>query len=204
MYTKIFDQGQKADIFFTFDLSSATTSPNDWNSVKQFLAQFIQQSTVGPSAFLIGGMTYSCFDGPQSVISLNSYLDKKSLTQAMISLPYTDLSTQRALAEKIRYSRSHAFSQSVGNRAEALNYVVVISECPLNDTLASIYESNAAKEDGINVVVVCIGKINDWDTVRDVSNIPNGVINPLTFRGLTDGVPAKQLYDLIILVSALH
>lgn len=139
-----------ADIVFLLDESGSVTSDN-FPVVKNFVIDVIQSLKIGRNNVRVGVYTFSTI--VRRKFYLNEHFDKRRLQEAIKRIPYYGGGTNTHLAlETLRIS---AFKEENGDRKNAPNIAIIITDGQSSNKTLTILESSRLKKE--NVVMFSIG-----------------------------------------------
>lgn len=146
----------KADIVVLLD-SSTSVGEQNFITIKQFTASVANSFNIGPSEVCLSVVTYSTY--VQKHFNLNDYLDKTSLVHAINALKYHSGVTNTGAA--LEYVFRHGFTLQAGDRPDAKNIVIVISDGRAVDSLLASKEATLLHHAGITMIAVGVGSLID-------------------------------------------
>ncbi|CAL1545324.1 unnamed protein product [Lymnaea stagnalis] len=171
-------QGQ-ADIVFILDASGSIGETN-YQLQKQFLADVVDQFTVGASAVRFSAVVFSSTTSLQ--FNLNRYTTKADIKQAILALPYEADLTNTGKALKL--TREQAFSAANGARPGVPKIAVVSTDGASTDPSDTSAEATLLKASGVTVLVVGIGSgVNDVE-LNTIASSPSLVFTVTDFNVL--------------------
>ncbi|CAK8684243.1 unnamed protein product [Clavelina lepadiformis] len=166
------------DLVIVLDSSSSIGEPN-WGLMKQFVGQFIDGFDVGPTAARIGVFRFNNQVDTDSQILLKDYPDDKfELLGKLAEIPYRGRGTLTGLA--LQHARNVMFQADNGDRPEAPNVLLVITDGRAKDDNRVITQSQLLRDDG--VVVFSLGVVPpppqslDDDQLLAMAGAPDRVI----------------------------
>ncbi|KAJ8314221.1 hypothetical protein KUTeg_008782 [Tegillarca granosa] len=156
----------KADIMMLLDSSGSVGSANFQKQLK-FVQSVANSFDIGQGDVHMGVVTFSTAPHPQ--FKLIDYQTKNSLINAISKIPYQSGSTHTDSA--IDYLLKHSFTSQNGDRSDAPNIAVIITDGQSNNRQATIKEANMLHNRGITTVAIGIGSgINRLELEAIASN----------------------------------
>ena len=176
----------KADILFIFDASSSVGITN-FNKEKDFVKALINSFPIGPKAVQVGRLTFSTTD---SYFYLISHTTKSTLLKAISDSPYTtgNTHTEKALHD----ARTIIFTPPHGDRPDAPNIVVLLTDGYSNDRVNTQKEAALLHKAGVRVITVGIGHYNLTE-LGHIASSPNDTFVVVNFSQL-----GQQFVGLIL------
>ncbi|KAK3599021.1 hypothetical protein CHS0354_012500 [Potamilus streckersoni] len=149
----------KADIVFLLD-SSGSVGHVDFRKVKDFAYRMIDDLNIGKEHTRVGLVAYS--SRSRHGFYLKDYYDKYQLQNAISSIEFEYGKTNTA--DGLRHVREKLFSSLVGDRPDAQNFVVVITDGLSNiKSDQTIAEADLLKSNGVHVYAIGIGKFDRYE-----------------------------------------
>ncbi|XP_069108499.1 cartilage matrix protein-like [Argopecten irradians] len=143
----------KADIVILIDSSTSVGKPN-FNSMLEFTKDIAKSLDIDSGRFRVGIATYNTYVVHKSM--LNAAQTSTDLLRLIDSIPYTYGNTNPA--DAIKFARSTIFSPQGGDRPDAPNIIILITDGLANmNPRRSIPEADLARDEGIRVFVMDIG-----------------------------------------------
>ncbi len=162
------------DIIFLVD-SSGSIQRNNWQSVLNFMKRIVQDYTIGPNNVRVGVAIFG--NDVQPMFHLNRYSRKSDILTAIDRIPYLDQSTNTPAA--IRYMRTTMFSPQNGDRPNAPNIAIIITDgVPRIPTdlyeaqRLTLQEANLARSQGINMFTIGVGPELTRDFLAQIADPP--------------------------------
>ncbi|KAK2165643.1 hypothetical protein LSH36_47g02029 [Paralvinella palmiformis] len=155
-----------ADVVFALDGSGSIEKNNFF-----LLEEFIKDAMYGidlDSMSRVGVLTYS--DEANIKIQLNEYNSTRSIINAM-NLPYTGGTTNTA--EALRVLRTEMFVAERGDRPDAINIAVVVTDGKSNNRKRTLEEAVATRKAGIHIVVIGVGSSIEEEELRGIATDPD-------------------------------
>ena len=157
-------------MFFILD-SSGSIGDNNWPTALKFVRSLVNTLTIGPDAARIGVYAYDY--RLTRALELNSYDNKPAILNAINNIPFLGDTTDTALA--IYTMRTEGFTKANGDRDDALNICVVITDgdpkVP-NDQLGREYtrtNATAATDADIMMFAIGIGGNINKDILKEIA-----------------------------------
>ncbi|KAK7502427.1 hypothetical protein BaRGS_00006380, partial [Batillaria attramentaria] len=136
--------------------------------IKNYVYYMVENFNVGPDATQVGVATFS--QNARTQFYLNDNQNKRQLQSAISAMTYEYGNTNTAAGLKLM--RSSMFSNSRGNRPNAPDYVIVITDGLSNvNAEQTIPEAELAKAEGIHVFAIGIGVSDGWE-LRAIASEP--------------------------------
>ncbi|KAH9489252.1 von Willebrand factor A domain-containing protein 2 [Bulinus truncatus] len=158
------------DIVFLID-SSGSVGFDNFRHIKDYVQNLIDNVNIGPDATQVGVATFS--QSSKAEIFLNSYKDKRALKAAVSGLKYEYGNTNTASGLKL--ARLSLFSTAKGNRPNAPDFLIVITDGLSNvNAEDTIPEAQLARKQGIHVIAVGVNlkQNDDWE-LKGIANQPS-------------------------------
>lgn len=138
------------DIVILLD-SSGSVGLENFNKMKQFLVKSINGFSVGPNSIQIGLVTFS---PARTHFNLNTFSSSSAVENAINNVPYNSGATQTYLA--LSYI-GNSFKTSAGDRPNAQDLLVVITDGQSGNTFSTIQEANKLKRRHVKIMAIGIG-----------------------------------------------
>ncbi len=168
----------KVDLCFVIDSSGSIRDANpsdgsydNWQLQLEFLSNLVRAFTIGPDASQVGAVVFS--EQVFLAFALNRYDNREDISQAILNLAYIGQTTNTP--EALRVTRTQCFSPSNGDRSDAKNLVIVVTDglpFPPNRRGPAIEEGRQLKNTGAVMVLVGITDTIDQAFLRDLSSPP--------------------------------
>ncbi|KAJ8314226.1 hypothetical protein KUTeg_008787 [Tegillarca granosa] len=142
----------KADIMMLLD-SSASVGSTYFRKQLQFVQSVVNSFDIGQSSVNMGVVTFSSAPHPQ--FKLNDYQTKHSLIDAINRIHHQSGGTNTDSA--IDYLLKHSFTARNGDRSDAPNIAVIITDGQSSSRQSTIREANLLHNRGITTVAIGIG-----------------------------------------------
>jgi len=173
----------KMDFIFVIDSSSSIKDKN-FNYIREYIIGLIKNLPIGENRTRVGIITFN--EDPIFRIKPNDYYSKADLLEAVANIPYEGKGTKTAKA--LDFTVDNAFLESVGDRPDVANTVLVLTDGRANDH-AQLPES-AARLHGHQqtevVIVVGVGKRIVREELQVIANGKEGQVFEVSdFRSLT-------------------
>jgi len=173
----------KMDFIFVIDSSSSIKDKN-FNYVREYIIGLIKNLPIGENKTRVGIITFN--EDPIFRIKPNDYYSKADLLEAVANIPYEGKGTKTAKA--LDFTVDNAFLESVGDRPDVSNTVLVLTDGRANDH-QQLPES-AARLHGHPqtevVIVVGVGKRIVREELQVIANGKEGQVFEVSdFRSLT-------------------
>jgi collagen type VI alpha len=143
-----------ADVLFVLDASGSIGQAN-FNTIKNFVADLSGELDIDSGRVRVSVMTFS--DAEKAEFQLNGYADRTTLKDAVMGIGYTRGRTNTGAA--LKYMRENTFTSGNGERTDAANIAIVITDGASQDKERTLTEAFLAKKMGIHIITVSIG---DW------------------------------------------
>ena len=179
----------KADILFIFDASSSVGITN-FNKEKDFVKTLINSFPIGPKSVQVGRITFSTSD---SYFYLISHTTKSTLVKAISESPYITgvTHTEKALHD----ARTVIFTPQHGDRPNAPNIVVLLTDGYSNDRVRTQQEAALLHKDGVRVIAVGIGHYNITE-LGHIASSPHDTFAVANFSQLSQQFVGKILQSV--------
>lgn len=171
---------------FLLDASGSITSSN-FQLELQFIVEFAKHYVISPSNVQIGVITFN--SRVYEHFAMNDYQDINSLTNAIMSIPYTSGGTRTDIA--IEYVIRNGFTSLKGDRTSAPNFLIVISDGHSNVPSSTKQAATHLHSAQINTFAVGVGSVNLQELTYIASSSTNHVLtvrNHLELR-----LPLRQI-----------
>lgn len=145
-----------------------------------FVARVANDFPIGTKDVQIGLVTYS--DNPNLEFYLNRYTTKSSLLAAIQKVPYSSGTTRTDLA--IKYVRDNMFTTSHGDRPDAKNYVIVLTDGASTSPNQTIHQATLLKQQNIDVLAVGIGSSVNKNELDSMASDMKHVFTVASFDAL--------------------
>lgn len=146
----------KSDVVFVLD-SSGSVGEGNFQQMKDFLKKFLYEVDVESCGFRVGVLKFGSSAFVQ--FHLNSYTTTEDLTAAIDNIRYSHGFTYTA--DAVRVARDSMFQRSRGDRTDARNVLVFLTEGLANvHSRQTLEEVRKARNAGIHLVPIGIGSNN--------------------------------------------
>lgn len=135
----------------------------------------------------MGVVTFSTV--PREQFKLNAFLDKAALKYAITKIPYLTGNTHTA--EAINFVNNHMFIPSAGDRPDAQNVLVVLTDGQSGDHAKTLQEANRLKQRTTVIIAVGIGSGASKSELNGLVSDPSYVFFVNDFDAL------KQIHDTV-------
>lgn len=143
----------KTDVVFILD-SSGSVGEENFQRMKEFLKKFLDEVNVESCNFRVGVLKFGSSAFVQ--FNLNAFVTTEQLTAAVDEIRYSHGYTYTA--DAIRVAREMMFQASKGDRPDARNVLVIITEGQANVRPSqTMDEVRKARNAGIHLVPIGIG-----------------------------------------------
>ncbi|VDI82665.1 Hypothetical predicted protein [Mytilus galloprovincialis] len=188
----------KVDLVFLVD-SSGSVGHNNFIKVKNFVTSSVNRFIIGNRDTLVSVVTFA--STPHTEFKLNSLHDKLPLANAIHGIRYISGGTNTG--EALKFVGSHIFQPSSGDRINARNILVVITDGQSNNHVATIAQANYLRNNNILIIAVGIGSGISKSELDRMASGPSYVLHVEDFNALS------HIYDSIhsiacILVTTIH
>jgi collagen type VI alpha len=142
----------------------------NYGRLKEFLINVVQNRAfraVGPTGVQFALVKYS--NAAVVYFPLNQYNNVNDITDSIRQLPYDDGRTN--ITGALRETRLNVFQSGLGDRSNAPNVLILISDGTPNDEVGGERdEANRVKDMGTTIVTVGITTAIDRDLMNDMSS----------------------------------
>jgi hypothetical protein len=142
----------KADIIFLLD-SSGSEGRTNFGKQKDFVTSLVNTFTIGHTAFQVGVVTFSSGTHPE--FTLRTYTTKSSLIHGIAAITYQSGITNTGPA--LDYVRQHSFTSAAGDRTDAPNVLIVMTDGKSTVASATLTASGLIHRAGIKTSAIGIG-----------------------------------------------
>ncbi|XP_063416774.1 uncharacterized protein LOC134699009 [Mytilus trossulus] len=153
------------DIQFLLDASGSVGKIN-YEKQKDFVSKFGESFTIGPKNIQIGVTIFSSIIKNQ--FNMNKYSVKRDLLAAIKNITYISGKTFTDVA--LQYVGNHSFTKSAGDRENAANVVIVMTDGKSRDFNKTKLEASKLHQAGIQVFVIGIGKGIQTNELRVIAS----------------------------------
>lgn len=147
---------------------SGSVGQNNYEIVKNFVIDMVKHFDIGPHNVRIGLITFS----NMAILhfQLNQYNTSESIVNAIKNLPYHHGLTYTDAALKLL--KSSSFVKSHGDREDAPNIAIVITDGRSHNSQATVAAANALKKDGITIFSIGIGNSVASQELNGMASLP--------------------------------
>ena len=163
------------DIVFLVD-SSGSIYRNNWPTILEFMKNIVRDFSIGPNNVRIGVAIFG--NDVQPIFQLNTYSTQNQILSAIDRIPFLDQTTNTPAA--IRYMRTVMFTPQNGDRPNAPNSVILITDgvprvpADVNEARRqTLQEASLAKNQGIKLFTIGIGPELTRDFLVQIANQPS-------------------------------
>lgn len=158
----------KIDIAFVLDASGSIRNER-FPKVIDFVVSFVEQMQVSMNDTRIAAVSYS--DNYQAQFNLNSYSTKQDVQLALRRIPFIGNRTNTASA--IQYMKDVIFTAANGDRADAPNFAIVLSDGNSNiNQQDTILRAVQARNAGIRMIAFAVGTDVNLFELRNIASEP--------------------------------
>ena len=154
------------DVVFMLDASGSIEEKN-FAKIIAFVSAIVDRMSVDNGRSRVGAITFS--DHPAEQFALGSHSTSAGVRASLATVHYTRGTTD--LAAAIELVRTRLFGAS-GDRAEARNVAVVITDGESNNRTLTLEAARRAKEEGVVLVTVGVGSNIDWFELQAIASFP--------------------------------
>ncbi len=156
--------------------SSGSIQRNNWQTILDFMKNIVRDFPIGQNNVRVGVAIFG--NDVQPIFQLNTYSTQSQILSAIDRIPFLDQTTNTPAA--IRYARTVMFTPQNGDRPNAPNSVIIISDgvprVPTNVYEAqrlTLQETSLAKNQGIKLFTIGIGPELTRDFLVQMANQPS-------------------------------
>ncbi|VDH94990.1 Hypothetical predicted protein [Mytilus galloprovincialis] len=182
----------RVDLVFLLDASGSVELAN-FNKEKDFIAQSISRFFISPKDAQVSVVTFS--NQPANAFNLNQYQNKASIVAGVNQIPYVAGGTYTSSA--LAYVRENSFTPGAGDRPDARNVLVVMTDGKSTDPMQTVLEAAKLKQSNITTIVLGIGSGVDQNELNTIASAPSYVLNVDDFDAL------RQVYGAIHEISCI-
>lgn len=157
----------RADIVFVMDSSGSVGSEN-WNKLLDFMLRVVDNLYRDTVDVRIGAVRFS--SNAVSVFSLNTYSDKNLLENGIRQMTYHSGTTNTGAGINVMHNSE--FKLENGDRTDAQNIAIVVTDGSSNDYDYTISSAEAAHRDGIKIYSVGVTSSINEEGVRGMASEP--------------------------------
>ena len=159
--------GGKIDMMILMD-SSASILPDDFNSIKRFVAQFTSEFPIGTGQAQFGIVTFS--GNAYLSIELGEFDSPNELTQAISGIQQKPGLTNTAKA--LRLAREELLRSG---REGVPRAVLIVTDGQSNNRDLTVKEAASTRANGIEIYAIGIGSSIDEDELNAVASDPDSM-----------------------------
>ena len=168
-----------ADIVFVMD-SSGSVGEENFQRMKEFIKDILQQLNVVSCKYRIGLVKYGSSAFVQ--FHLNSYNTTAELMTAIDGVGFSFGYT--FTADALRVTREEVFTNTTGDRPEAKNIIVLLTDGLANvGTRDTLQEVRRARNEEIYIIPIGIA-VSNKDELLDMATDENGIFFAENFAGI--------------------
>ena len=175
-----------ADIVFIVDASGSINEITiNWPTVIEFLQRFVRARNIGRDQTQVGLVEFS--NNAYTIFKLNDYADSDGVLRAINRMSYIGGRTN--LAEAIDLARTDIFDDQVGNRPDAKDIAIVITDGIPNERIDdTIPSADRLKAQGVTIVTVGVTDLIDENELRAIASSSRDVILTPSFDTLNNEI----------------
>ena len=117
------------------------------------MSRTVNDFKIGQTSVQIGVLTFSTT--PTLEFYLNQYTTKAQVLSQIQSISYSGGTTHTD--EAIQFARNNMFTAQHGDRADAPNFVIILTDGASADENATLVEARFLKQQGVQVIAIGIG-----------------------------------------------
>ena len=160
-----------ADVVFVLD-SSGSIRSEDWNTLLNFVSQVVGRLEISRDEIHVGALRYATNAAVQ--FRLDASFIKSDIQNRIVRIDKVEGQTN--MMEAIRVTSSSLFNRGLpGDRADAPDIMVIISDGRTDSRDGTIDQANRAKARGISVIPVGIDIDGDMALLRSIASEPRDV-----------------------------
>ena len=168
-----------ADIVFLLDASGSIGNLS-FERQLDFVSQYVNIFPIGTNDVQIGIVIYS--DLPHLEFNLNNYTDSTSLQSAIQNIPYIRGTTNTAGA--IEYVVNNSFTTSAGNRDDAIDVLITITDGESNNKTETIRVAQSIGVHSIRSYAIGVGNFTNSAELQAIASDPQHVFNVQNYAAL--------------------
>lgn len=154
------------DLYFLMD-SSGSIGWRNYKIQKEFVKDLINDFSMNQTDTRVGLVIFS--EKYRHSIPLGSMTDKAEIISAIDNLPYLRRGTNTA--DALKFIREEAFAAGQ-TRPEAQQVLILLTDGLSRDQVDTRYQATQARESGIKIFAIGIGKGADKKELRDIASQP--------------------------------
>lgn len=169
----------KIDIAFLLD-SSGSIDTNSWQTLLRFTQNIVNRLEIGSDLIRVAGAKYG------STASVEFYLDSYTTRSAVSSRigSFTYISGSTRITDGIRIAQNRIFQSSRGDRSDASNVLVIITDGKADDRDAAVIAANDFKNRVGTIIMVGVGPDFSYEELRMISTDPSEVLFDNNYQAL--------------------
>ena len=168
------------DVVFLLDSSSSEGRTN-FHKLLTFVQTFVQKFSIGPSDMQVSVVTFST-----TVVenfNLKASTSKGAVLRAIDHIQYLSRGTD--IGNAIRFVYEHSFSSSKGDRFDAPNVMILITDGHSRFHSSTLQAAGLGHQAGIHSFAIGIGDRVSVQELRSIASDPQYVFQASTFDGLS-------------------
>lgn len=158
-----------ADVVFVLDSSASIWEP-DFNRQVDFVKNIVKQFKIGPNNTQVGIVTFGQYNTLR--FHLKKYHDSEELQRAIGWIRFKPGRTTNT-GGAIKYMSNEMFSEKNGARENFPKVAVVITDGKSTETKKTIEAARVAREMGIHLFAIGVGKKYDRNELEKIANKPS-------------------------------
>lgn len=170
---------EKVDLVFLLDASGSVGIEN-FEKEKQFIIESSNQFIIGPNDAQVSVVMFS--NQPHNQFNLSEFDNISSITNQINAIPYEAGGTYTSLA--LQFASDNSFTAEAGNRPDAIDVLVVVTDGKSTDHTQTLREAAALKQRNIVIVGVGIGSAVDAQELNGIATSPLYVMYANDFDAL--------------------
>uniref|UniRef100_A0A2C9M569 VWFA domain-containing protein n=1 Tax=Biomphalaria glabrata TaxID=6526 RepID=A0A2C9M569_BIOGL len=173
----------KADILLIVD-ASGSIGLDDFGKMKQFLANFVVQFSIGKDFIQFSQIVFS--SDSNISFGFNKYLTGSSLKNALLNSTYIGGGTETGKA--LNQARTLGFTSANGARADVPKLALVFTDGQSNDGNLTSIEAHLLKDSGVVVLAIGIGVGINYKELQDMATRASYVFNVSSYQELYSSI----------------
>lgn len=161
-------QDSIADVVFVLDSSASIWEPDFYRQL-DFVENIAKQFKIGPKNTQVGIVTFGEYHTLR--FHLNKYPDTKQLQKAIRQIRFNPGRSTNT-GDAINYMAKEMFTASNGARDDVPRVAVVITDGESTDSVKTAKAARAARELGIHLFAIGVGKRFDRQELESIANEP--------------------------------
>lgn len=162
-------QDSMADVVFVLDSSASIWEP-DFDRQVDFVKNIVKQFKIGPNNTQVGIVTFGQYHTLR--FHLNKYHDSEELQKAIGWIRFKPGRTTNT-GDAITYMSNEMFKEENGARENFPKVAVVITDGKSTETKKTIEAARVAREMGIHLFAIGVGKKYDRKELENIANKPS-------------------------------